>query len=88
MEVVSDDLPLVCEGCGGAILDTQAYDIEEYRPGEPWHVDCMEEGESPREETIGELAARLPPGQWIELPEYGVRVKRLESPTLPDIEAP
>lgn len=34
------------------------------------------------EETIGELYDRLPAGQWVELPEYGIRVRRLteESP--------
>lgn len=27
-------------------------------------------------ETIGELADRIPAGEWIDLPEYGVRVKK------------
>jgi hypothetical protein len=27
-------------------------------------------------EKIGELYARLPPGEWVELPEFGIRVKR------------
>lgn len=29
-----------------------------------------------RAETVGELYGRLPSGVWVELPEYGVRVKR------------
>lgn len=28
----------------------------------------------PAEETIGELAERLPPNEWVNLPEYGIRV--------------
>jgi hypothetical protein len=31
-------------------------------------------------ETIGEVHDRLPPEQWVSLPEYGVRVKRLGRP--------
>lgn len=28
-------------------------------------------------ETVGELYDRLPTGVWVELPEYGVTIKRL-----------
>lgn len=34
----------------------------------------------PRAETIGELADRLPDDQWVDLPEYGVRVKKWGEP--------
>jgi hypothetical protein len=30
----------------------------------------------PSSETIGELYDRLPTGQWVNLPEHGVRVRR------------
>jgi hypothetical protein len=34
-----------------------------------------------RDETIGELRDRLPEDEWVDLPEYGVRVKRWADPT-------
>jgi len=33
------------------------------------------------DETIGELHDRLPDGEWVALPEYGVRVKRFPDPS-------
>lgn len=41
------------------------------------------------DETIGELVDRLPPGVWVELPEYGpgVRAKRYAGNGLTDDDA-
>ena len=36
---------------------------------------------SEKPETIGDLYDRIPPtGEWVHLPEYGVRVARFEDP--------
>jgi hypothetical protein len=36
------------------------------------------------EETVGQLYDRLPADEWVDLPEYGLRVKRCAEPTIED----
>lgn len=32
--------------------------------------------DEPKTETIGELTDRIPAGLWVDVPEYGVRIRR------------
>jgi hypothetical protein len=35
-------------------------------------------------ESIGELYDRLPKDEWVNLPEYGIRVKAINNPPEPE----
>lgn len=59
-----------CPHCG--MVSAHPQDAAEGYCGNCHHF-CNEAGEL----TIGQLAQQLPPQVWVDLPEYGVRVKRL-----------
>lgn len=68
---MTDRSPFRCVHCG--MTSWHPRDAEQHYCGNCHHY--CDDQDAP--ETIGHLADRLPVDVWVDLPEYGIRVKRL-----------